>query len=221
MTYIPDTSYQVSGALASAVAASGGTFTVSYPSGTSQATFNAGLAGTNAFIVVNGNDKYSGANFGISYGASNITVTNNSTQAWPAGASYILNLDVRDGNNVDVITIPVDLASITGNLTYAQNIRVPYAGVFEYAEWVTTKPASTAGKLTTLNVFIDANSTAACSVPLTTATVALGSPVANTTDPTANNTTTVTSTVKITSTGTTAFAEGQGFLALHFRPTTL
>lgn len=65
-----------------------GTVTVPYPSGTTQASFtgaNAGLTSDNMAVI--GQAKYTGsAALGFAYGASNITVTNNTGVTWLAGA---------------------------------------------------------------------------------------------------------------------------------------
>jgi hypothetical protein len=77
--------------LASAVA-NGGTVDVSYPSGTTQANFIGNNAAPNTgFVVLNDNEVYieraSGVRVALSYGASLITVTNNTGATWPAGAT--------------------------------------------------------------------------------------------------------------------------------------
>ena len=52
------------------------TFTVSYPSGYSQLSFNAGHAGSGHYAMLNNNDKWSNADPGIAvaFGASLITL---------------------------------------------------------------------------------------------------------------------------------------------------
>jgi hypothetical protein len=75
------------GKLASAVA-NAGTLTVPYPTGTAQAdylTTNAGVTSDNMALI--DGVKYTGGTLlGFSYGASNITVTNNTGVTWAAGA---------------------------------------------------------------------------------------------------------------------------------------
>lgn len=67
--------------------ANGGTLTVSYPSGSSQATLNGTTGGT---MTLNSNDTFVQAASGAgtvaySFGASNITVTNNTGVTWQVG----------------------------------------------------------------------------------------------------------------------------------------
>lgn len=222
MTYIPDTVGVVTGTLAAAVA-NNGTLTISYPSGFAQADFIGGLAGTNSYIVLNGNDKYTSAasKMSLTFNASDITVTNTTGATWAAGSDYAINLDARDNNSVRIISIPLQLAAITSATTLIDGLKVPMAGVLEYVEFVPTTPVTTASKAATINVFVDAASTAAASVALTSANAVFGAPIANSADPTANNTLTRASKLKITSTSVTAFSEGSGVLCIHIRASVL
>ena len=82
----------VRGTLASAVA-NAGTFTVSYPTGTSKGSFvNSPVHHT---LFINGNKYVAPADFTVTFNAnaSNITVTNAAGVTWPAGATYQLGLD--------------------------------------------------------------------------------------------------------------------------------
>lgn len=68
-----------------------GTVTVAYPSGTDQAFFTGANAAANTGVaIINENDVYpeaaSGVRINLTYGGSNITLTNNTGQTWPAGA---------------------------------------------------------------------------------------------------------------------------------------
>lgn len=85
----------------------GGSWTISYPSGTDQAFWLAReAAGKDAHMLVVYNQSQSNANyysrlgdFGVSFGASNITITRNSTRvtgAWPSGNNYRIKLDRID-----------------------------------------------------------------------------------------------------------------------------
>ena len=80
--------------LASAVTSPAGTVTVAYPSGLAQADFTGDNAATNAYLLLNYNDRYEEADdeFDISYGASNITVTNKTGATWAAGTTVIVGL---------------------------------------------------------------------------------------------------------------------------------
>ena len=71
--------------------ANAGTLTVAYPAGTSQATFTGANAAANTgFGVLNDNEVFPEAAAGVrvnfTYGASNVTVTNNTGITWPAGS---------------------------------------------------------------------------------------------------------------------------------------
>lgn len=77
----------------SADVANAGTFTVSYPTGTSKGSFvNSPVHHT---LFINGNKYAAPADFTVTFNAnaSNITVTNAAGVTWPAGATYQLGLD--------------------------------------------------------------------------------------------------------------------------------
>lgn len=77
----------------SADVANAGTFTVSYPTGTSKGSFvNSPVHHT---LFINGNKYVAPADFTVTFNAnaSNITVTNAAGTTWPAGATYQLGLD--------------------------------------------------------------------------------------------------------------------------------
>lgn len=86
--------------LTTAVANAGTLVIAAYPAGSSQATLN----GTNGGrVTINDNDTYPQAASGagtvaITYGASTITITNNSGVTWPAGASLIASFGRTDRN---------------------------------------------------------------------------------------------------------------------------
>ena len=76
--------------LAAAVA-DAATFTVAYPSGTTQATFTYASGGD---VLVGENDVWTigeDPGFAVSYGASNITVTNNTEASLAAGTELTLS----------------------------------------------------------------------------------------------------------------------------------
>ena len=68
--------------------ANAGTLTLAYPAGTNQAAFTGNNASANSQVVLNDNDVFSesAAKIGVTFGASDITVTNSSGVTWPAGA---------------------------------------------------------------------------------------------------------------------------------------
>ncbi len=97
----------VSTVLASAVA-NGGTVTLSYPTGTTQMTFTGANASASGQVTVNDNERYveraSGVRVNFTYGASSITLTNNTGVTWPAGATIRAQLGyvaLNSGSFVD------------------------------------------------------------------------------------------------------------------------
>lgn len=80
--------------LGSAVASPAGTVVFDYPTGFVQADFTSANAATNAYLLVNDNDRYEEADddFDISYGASTVTVTNKTGGSWSAGDKLTINL---------------------------------------------------------------------------------------------------------------------------------
>lgn len=80
--------------LASAVA-DDGTVTLAYPAGTAQADFTGSNASATGVAVVGGNAVYRETDddgIALSYGGSNITLTNESTTSWPAGSTLTVQL---------------------------------------------------------------------------------------------------------------------------------
>lgn len=74
-------------AVLAADVANAGTLTISYPTGYAQADFTGGNAGNtadNMLVFRPSGDKYTGTQVGITFGASNITITNNSGTTWSA-----------------------------------------------------------------------------------------------------------------------------------------
>jgi hypothetical protein len=217
--YISDLNAVVQGVLASTVAASGGTFTVNYPSGTAQADFDTGLAGPASAIHINQNDKYvlGASALGLTFGASNITVTNNSTVAWAAGSSFVLVLDRQDGNEAILMQIPVNLAAITAAGDVVTEIRPGVAGTIEYAEFVVAERVTTAARAATLNFEIGTTDVTAMTCALTSANCGtLGAAVAFAL-PTGANVLTPASKLSVEAASVTAFAEGRGFINLRIR----
>jgi len=79
--------------LASAVADEG-TVTVAYPAGTNQAYFTGANASSDGLAIIDENDVYAEGDpgIGLSYGGSNITLTNDTGVTWPAGATVRVQL---------------------------------------------------------------------------------------------------------------------------------
>lgn len=205
----------------SADVASAGTFTLAYPTGTTQQSFDAGLEGTGGYAIVNGNDRWTVAAGKVSYayGASLITVTNSSSVTWAAGAKVDLNFDRQDGNDVLLLQIPIDLASITAAGDVLTEIRPGLYGTIEYWEFAVSKPVTTAAKLASLNLEIDTTNVTGGVIALTSANATpLGKTIVGTAI-TGANTLTPDSKLSIEASSVTAFAEGQGFVNIRIRKT--
>ena len=116
--------------LASSVA-DDATFTVAYPSGITQARL---LGCSGGRMVVNGDIGYDegASGFTVSYGASNITVTNTTGGSLAAGTEVILSFgeNTRDGSyNIPVMAAaPVALTAATGT---ASNTIADVGGAFD------------------------------------------------------------------------------------------
>lgn len=89
----------IPGTLSADVAAAG-TFTVSYPNAIAP---EVGVTDEGDFfqaighqLVIGGNDLYASVvGFGLTFGTTNITVTNKSLTTWPAGATFLLMLEMQ------------------------------------------------------------------------------------------------------------------------------
>lgn len=209
----------VSTVLAAAVTNSS-TFTVNYPSGTSQLSFQAGLAAPGTYMIVNGNDKYTlaAAQMNVAFGASNITVTNGTGATLPAGTNITIMLEMVDGNGRIPLTIPLPpLATITA-ADVVTEIRPGIAGTIEYWEFVTTIAATTSGKAATLNLEIDTTDVNG-TIALTSANTTPKGIVVPCTAITGAATLTRDSKLSVEASAVTAFVEGEGFLVVYIRPT--
>ncbi len=104
--------------LASAVA-NAGTVVVNYPAGQSQGTL---IGSTGGKVAINNNDVYPQAGSGVAvtftFGASNITITNNTGVSWPANSTLIASFgdNTEDGSyNPDIrVDAIVPLTAATG-----------------------------------------------------------------------------------------------------------
>jgi hypothetical protein len=117
----------VTGVLASAVA-DDGTLTIAYPSGTNQAYFSSGNANAAHQLVLNENDVYEATTadtFEVTFGGSDITVTNRSGASWAAGTKYRIGLAYADlvyqfsGQKSAAITALTDSSGGTASTTLA------------------------------------------------------------------------------------------------------
>lgn len=215
-----DRTYTTQSVLAANVANSA-TFDIAYPTGTTQATFTAGLAAAGSYLMVNDNDKWTVADskISLSFGASVITVTNSTTTTLLAGSKVALTVDVRDGNDVILVQIPITLANITGAGDVVTDMRLGIAGTIEYWEFVVTTAVTTAAKLATLNMEIGSTNLTGGTIALTSAAATpLGKVIAGSAI-TGNNVLTPDSTFSIEAASVTAFSEGAGFVNIRIRKT--
>lgn len=196
-----------------------GTFTVSYPSGTTVGDFDKGLADLSAcYVHLNKNDRWAYADPGInlSFGASNITVTNRSGYSWAAGTIVDLHLAVKEGNR-RLVTVQVPpLAGITA-ADIITEVQPGIEGDIEYAEFVTTVAVTTAAKAATLGFEIGTTAVTGLTLDLTSATVTPKGKVLAFGLPTAAYTLSRSSKLSLVASNVTAFAEGEGFINLYIR----
>lgn len=104
--------------LGSAVA-NAGTVTLAYPTGTTQASFiGANAAPNTGQVVLNDNEVYpeagSGVRINLSYGGSDITLTNNTGLSWAAGSRLRVQLGIA-GNDRPGFQRGPAIASLTDN----------------------------------------------------------------------------------------------------------
>ncbi len=100
--------------LASAVANSGTVTSIPYPAGTNQAYFTGANAAADGVVTLNDNEVYTQAasKIGITYGASDITLTNSSGVTWAAGTRVRLQLG-RAGNDRPGFAPSAAIAALT------------------------------------------------------------------------------------------------------------
>jgi hypothetical protein len=210
----------VSGVL-SADVISTGTFTVAYPTGlAAQGYFDTGLAvpgqGT---ILLNDSDRYTiaGGGFTLAFGASLITVTNTSGVTWVAGTKYGLTIDRQDGNVVNTIVIPYNLASIANGALLNPGLRLGFRGTIEYAEAYVQTAATTAAKLASVNPTINGVDVTGGVMALTSANMTPAGVTVASSIITGANTFDESSKIGLKAAGTTAFVEGVVSFVLRCR----
>lgn len=213
--YIPNKA--VFAAVLNADVAQAATFTIAYPAGFVQGSFSTGQNQA-AVMVVNGNNRYSGAQFSIVFGASNITVTNNTTQTLVAGSVISITVPTNSGPAI-LIQIPVQLAAIGGNVDVVTAMSPGIDCTLEYDEFIVTTPVTTAAKLATISPFINAVAVTGGAIALTSANATpLGKVIAGSAI-TALNVLKGSDTLSFKATAVTAFVEGQGVLNVRLRIT--
>ena len=205
--------------LASAVV-DDGTFNVNYPSGYTQASFLAGLAGTGHVMIVNGNDKwtYTDPGFSLVFDTSYITITNLTGATLAAGSEILFQFDMKDGNGRIPFVIPLPpLAGITA-ADIVTEMRPGIDGYVEHVEFVTTVAVTTASKAANLNLEIDTTNLTGGVVALTSAGITPKGKVIAGSEITANNRLTRESKLSVEASSVTAFVEGEGYLVVYIRP---
>lgn len=131
---------------------------------------------------------------------------------------WVATAPVATAHPPQIVSIPVDLASIVGAGDVVTTYTPGFAGRIEKIEFIVTKPATTEAKAATLNAEIGTTNLTGGAVALTSANCTpLGARVAGSAV-TAANYFGPTDTISIESASVTAFAEGQGVLLLTIRP---
>lgn len=197
-----------------------GTFTIAYPAGTSQQTFIDGLAGAGHYLIINGNDRWNAADpgFSLTFGASNITVTNLTGGTWSANSTFVFYIQRRNPDDAVLLSFPITLAQITGAGDVVTNIKPGIKGVIEEVWFVVTSAVTTAAKAATLNLEIGTTNVTGGTVALTSANCTpLGAVIKNAASPSANNVLAEDSQLSIEAASVTAFAEGAGVLWVRVR----
>ena len=221
MTSLRSKYYSTLGTVLAAAVADNATTTIAYPSGTTVGDFDKGLAdSTDTYLILNKNDRWTEADpgFSISYGASEITITNLSGYSWAIGTEIDLHIAVKEGNR-RMVSIPLPPMAEWTAADIITEIQPGIAGTLEYAELVVTTAVTTAAKAATLNLEIDTTNVTSMTLAVTSANatpkgVALAFGL-----PTAENTLTRASKLSREAASVTAFVEGNAFLNLYIRPT--
>ncbi len=223
MTAFKDRSYSTLGTILASSVADAGTTTIAYPSGTSRYDFDNGLAKlSGCYVMLDHGSKIAygsaGVYVGISFGASNITITNHSGFTWPAGTVVDLFLDVKEGNRRCLVLPVPPLATWTA----ADIITEMYPGIegdLEFAELVVTIAVTTGSKLATLNFEIGTTDVTGMTLALTSAAATPKGIVLPFGLPTAGYTLSRSSKLSLEASAVTAFAEGEGYINLYIRDT--
>jgi len=194
----------------------GGTFTVSYPSGTSQESFTYGLVGTGHYIVLNNNDTYGDTDLAVSFGAANITITNSSGATWPSSTNVIVYLaQVPAGRNVFFLPFWMHgIFILNGDLV--PNFHPGVGGVIEHLSAFVWKSGITATGSVNISLRIGAVPVTGGVLVITPAvlvqnTVLLGTPI------TGNNILTRESALSVVATTAAPLTAGQIGLLLRIR----
>ena len=192
-----------------------GTFTVAYPTGTTQESFLRGRAGSNNFIVVDNTNKFT--TISLAYGASVITVTNSTNTTLAAGSRVLVNLDQADSDDIVVLSLPIKLARITAAGDVLTELQPNLVGTIVDAQFAVTDPVTTAARLLTLNLEIGTTNVTGGTIALTSANCTPLGALVNAAAITGNSTLTRDSKLSVEAASVTAFAEGEGVLFIYVR----
>lgn len=200
-----------------AAVANAATFDVAYPAGTVQGSYQNGLyKSANSYMIVNGNDRWDSSKFSVSFGASLITVTNSTGAALAAGSAISIQLDLQDGNLIEILSFPVTLASVSA-ADVVTNYPLGFDGTIESFAYLAGAPATTAAKLASFNLEINATDVTGGVIALTTALATPLGKITQSTPITALNAFTAADTLSIEASAVTAFVEGNGVLLVRCR----
>jgi hypothetical protein len=212
----------ISGTL-NADVANNGTFTVAYPTGlASQQYFDTGLAVPGAgTILLNDSDRYTiaGGGFTLAFGSSNITVTNTSGVTWLAGSKFGITVDKQDGNNVLILPITYNLASLANGALLNPGLRPGFKGSIEYCEAYVQTAATTGAKLSSVNPTINGVDVTGGVMALTSANMTPAGVTVAGSLITAANTFDESAKIGLKAAATTAFIEGVVVFMLRMRKT--
>lgn len=153
-------SFVVTNVVLAAAVANTGTVTVAYPAGTNQAFFTGANAAPNTgAVVLNDNEVYpeaaSGVRIGLTYGGSDITLTNNTGISWPIGSRVRVQLG-RAGNDRPGFAPNPAIVSLTTTVGTAADTIADGTGT--YSQSVTNNNnASMARKINEILVALRAN----------------------------------------------------------------
>lgn len=104
--------------------ANAATVTLPYPAGTNQAFFTGANAAADGAVTLNDNERFlelpSGVRVNFSYGASNITLTNNTAITWPAGTRVRAQLGFAGANRPGFAPAPAIADAGARGASYVQ-----------------------------------------------------------------------------------------------------
>jgi hypothetical protein len=121
--------------LAAAVANTG-TVVVPYPAGFNQAAL---IGSTGGFLTLNNNDVYqqlpSGTRVNFTFGASDITITNNTGVSWPIGSDIVVSFgrSTIEGRYVPSVQFGPSIVALTVTVGTAGNTVADVGGAFAQA----------------------------------------------------------------------------------------